>query len=86
MLSGRPVYIACFCGAAGSERLKGGVNVADHVKRAVAEHHAVLSGVLDGKPDAVRHNVTCCDRLSELAEIISQLLGRQRAGVGGGEW
>ena len=39
--------------AAASERLQCGMDIADHIERAVAKHDAVLPGMLERKADAV---------------------------------
>lgn len=56
-------------------------DLADHVKRPVAEDDAVLSRVLHGQPDAVCDCVAGRDRLSELGQVLRQIVRVQRAGI-----
>ena len=46
-----------------------GVNVADHVQRAVAQNHAVFTRMLDGKLHAVFDDAASRHGLSEAAQV-----------------
>ena len=64
-----------------SELLKTGFDLADHVKRAVAEDDAVPARMLHRQPDTVRDDVAGCDGLAELGQVLCQLVRVQRAGI-----
>ena len=64
-----------------SEPLQTGFDLADHVKRPVAEDDAVLSRVLHGQTDAVCDCVAGRDGFAELGQVLRQIVRVQRAGI-----
>ena len=50
-------------------------HVAQQVQGAVAQHGTVLTRVVDGKADAVRHRVAGGDGLAEADQIFAMLMG-----------